>query len=131
MRIPRQIHDEILEHAREELPNECCGIVGGSGDEAATLYRARNAEPSPYHYTLDPQDLFRILHREIPERGEELFAMYHSHTKTPAYPSATDINLALYPEAVYLIASLAVGEEPLRGFRIEGGEVEEVDLEIV
>jgi proteasome lid subunit RPN8/RPN11 len=65
---------------------------------------------------------------EMDERGEELSAIYHSHTASPAYPSQTDINLAAYPEALYLIVSLADGEEPLRGYRITEGEVSEVDL---
>jgi proteasome lid subunit RPN8/RPN11 len=130
MRIPRSIYEEMLEHAREEVPNECCGILGGKDDQATTVYRATNAEASPLRYTLDPNDLFRITFREIPEREEEMLAIYHSHTASPAYPSQTDINLATYPDAVYLILSLAEGEEPLRGFRIDDGEVSEVDLVI-
>ena len=130
MKVPRAIYDEMLEHAREEVPNECCGILGGKDGEATTLYRATNAEQSSLRYTLDPNDLFRITFREIPERDEEMLAIYHSHTASPAYPSQTDINLATYPDAVYLILSLAEGEEPLRGFRIDDGEVGEVDLDV-
>jgi proteasome lid subunit RPN8/RPN11 len=130
MRIPRSIFDQMLEHAREEVPNECCGILGGKNGEATTLYRATNAEQSPLRYTLDPKDLFRISIQEIPERDEEMLAIYHSHTASPAYPSQTDINLATYPDSVYLILSLAEGEEPLRGFRIDDGEVSEVDLDL-
>jgi proteasome lid subunit RPN8/RPN11 len=130
MKVPRTIFDEMLEHAREEAPNECCGILGGSDGEAKTLYRATNAEHSPLRYTLDPNDLFRITFREIPENDEEMLAIYHSHTASPAYPSQTDINLATYPDAVYLILSLAEGEEPLRGFRIDDGKVTEVDLTV-
>src|SRR5262249_60716159 len=99
MKVPRSIYEEMLEHAREEAPNECCGILGGRGDEAATLYRATNAEASPLRYTLDPNDLFRITFREIPENDEEMLAIYHSHTASPAYPSQTDINLATYPDS--------------------------------
>ena len=128
MRIPRSIYDEMLEQAREEAPNECCGFLGGKDGTATTLYRATNAEASPLRYTLEPDDLFRITFREIPERDEEMLAIYHSHTASPAYPSQTDINLATYPDSIYLIVSLADGEEPLRGFRIEDGEVAEVEL---
>ena len=120
----------MLEHAREEAPNECCGILGGKNGDATTLYRATNAEQSPLRYTLDPNDLFRITFREIPENDEEMLAIYHSHTASPAYPSQTDINLATYPDAIYLILSLADGEKPLRGFRIDDGEVTEVDLDL-
>jgi proteasome lid subunit RPN8/RPN11 len=130
MKIPRSIYEEMLEHAREEAPNECCGILGGKNGAATSSYRATNAEQSPLRYTLDPNDLFRITFREIPEREEEMLAIYHSHTASPAYPSQTDINLATYPDAVYLIVSLAEGEEPLRGFRIDDGEVTEVDLTV-
>ncbi|HSD23633.1 MAG TPA: M67 family metallopeptidase [Solirubrobacterales bacterium] len=130
MRVSRQVYDGMLEHAREEAPNECCGILGGRDGEATTLYRATNAERSPLRYTLDPNDLFRITFREIPENGEEMLAIYHSHTASPAYPSQTDINLATYPDSIYLIVSLAEGEEPLRGFRIDDGEVSEVDVSV-
>jgi [CysO sulfur-carrier protein]-S-L-cysteine hydrolase len=130
MRIPSSIYDQMVEHAREEAPNECCGILGGKNGDATTLYRATNAEHSPLRYTLDPNDLFRITFREIPENDEEMLAIYHSHTASPAYPSQTDINLATYPDAVYLILSLADGEQPLRGFRINEGEVSEVDLSV-
>ena len=130
MRIPRSIYDQLLEHAREEAPNECCGILGGRDGEASTLYRATNGEGSPLRYTLDPNDLFRITFREIPDHDEEMLAIYHSHTASPAYPSQTDINLATYPDSIYLICSLAEGEEPLRGFRINDGEVSEVEITV-
>jgi len=143
VRIPKPIYEQLLEHAREDAPNECCGLIGGANGEARTLYRARNAEASPLRYRLDPQDQFRIM-SEIEANGEELAAIYHSHTKSAAYPSQTDINLALtdpgagpdgerlqlFPGTVYLIASLAEGEEPLRGFDIGADEVREVGLEI-
>jgi [CysO sulfur-carrier protein]-S-L-cysteine hydrolase len=129
VRIPRRIYDEMVEHARDEAPNECCGLIGGQNGEAVTLYKALNSEGSPLRYNLDPQDQFRIM-SEMDDRGEELAAIYHSHTASPAYPSQTDINLAAYPDAIYLIVSLAEGEEPLRGFHIRDGEVTEADLEI-
>jgi proteasome lid subunit RPN8/RPN11 len=132
VRLPRAIVEELLAHAREEAPNECCGMLGGrDGDaaEAATVYRATNAEASPLRYNLDPQDQFRIM-KEMEERGEDLVAIYHSHTASPAYPSQTDINLAAYPDAVYVIVSLIEDEEALRGFWIRDGEVSEAELDI-
>jgi proteasome lid subunit RPN8/RPN11 len=129
VQIPVDIRDELLAHAREEAPNECCGLIGGTDGVARTVYRARNAEASPLRYNLDPQDQFRIM-TEMDERGEELSAIYHSHTASPAYPSQTDINLAAYPETLYLIVSLADGEKDLRGYRIEDGEVTEVELRV-
>jgi proteasome lid subunit RPN8/RPN11 len=129
VRVPKVIYEELLVHAREEAPNECCGLIGGSDGVAKTVYRARNVEASPLRYNLDPQDQFRIM-TEMDERGEELSAIYHSHTASPAYPSQTDINLAAYPDALYLIVSLAEGEKDLRGFSITDGEVTEVDLAV-
>jgi [CysO sulfur-carrier protein]-S-L-cysteine hydrolase len=127
IRIPKAICEEMLRHAREDAPNECCGLIGGENGEAKTLYRARNAEASPLRYNLDPQDLFRIM-TEMEERGEELSAIYHSHTGSAAYPSQTDINLAAYPDALYLIVSLVEGERDLRGFHIRDGAVTEVEI---
>ena len=129
MRIPKEIFDRMVEQANDEAPNECCGLVGGVNGDAKTLYPARNSEASPLRYNLDPQDQFRIM-EEMDANGEDLAAIYHSHTKSPAYPSQTDINLAAYPGVVYLIVSLAEGEEPLRGFEIEDGQVHEVELAI-
>ncbi|HEX5894182.1 MAG TPA: M67 family metallopeptidase [Solirubrobacterales bacterium] len=129
MRISKSIYEELLEHARAEAPNECCGLIGGENGEAQSVYRARNAEASPLRYNLDPQDQFRIM-SEMEERGEELAAIYHSHTASPAYPSQTDINLAAYPNAIYLIVSLAEDEVQFRGFEIRDGEVTEVDLAV-
>jgi [CysO sulfur-carrier protein]-S-L-cysteine hydrolase len=130
MRVPRAIYEELLAHAREDAPNECCGLVGGNDGVAKTVYRARNAEASPLRYNLDPQDQFRIM-TAMDEKGEELSAIYHSHTASPAYPSQTDINLAAYPEVLYLIVSLAEGEKDLRGYRITDGQVDEVELQVV
>lgn len=128
MRIARGLLDEIVAHALEEAPNECCGVVGGADGAAATVYRAANAEASPVRYSLDSRDLFRIM-REIEERGEELAAIYHSHTKSPAYPSQTDVNLAFYPDALYLIVSVAdPGSPETRAYRIRDGRVEEAEL---
>lgn len=144
MRIPRQIYDELIAHAREDAPNECCGLVGGRDGELTTLYRARNGEASPLRYNIDPRDQLRIF-GEIESSGEDLAAIYHSHTASPAYPSQTDINLALmerregdkvvgreaiFPGVVYLIASLADGEHPLRGFEIDENGVREIELTV-
>lgn len=129
MKIPQPIYDEMLEHARAEVPNECCGLVGGRDGSAVTYYPATNTEGSPFRYNLDPTDQFRIM-MEMEDKGEELAAIYHSHTKSAAYPSQTDINLATYPGVVYLIASLKDGEEPLRGFTIADEQVSESELSV-
>jgi [CysO sulfur-carrier protein]-S-L-cysteine hydrolase len=123
--------DEIVAHARDDVPNECCGMVAGQNGEATRIYRARNAEESPFRYVIHPQDQFRIT-MEIEDRGEEIAAIYHSHTKSPAEPSQTDINLAAnWPEPLYLICSLADPDAPqLRAWSIRDGSVEEVELDV-
>lgn len=128
MRIAQRLTDEIVAHAREDLPNECCGMVGGADGVAATVYRAENAEASPLRYSIDAKEQFRLM-REIDDAGEELAAIYHSHTKSPAYPSQTDVNLAGWPDAVYLIVSLADPDSPaLKGFWIRDGKIAEAEL---
>jgi proteasome lid subunit RPN8/RPN11 len=128
MNIAQQLIDEIVAHARKDLPSECCGMVGGVDGEARTVYRAENAEASPLRYSIDAKEQFRLM-REIEEEGEELVGIYHSHTKSPAYPSQTDVNLAGWPDAVYLIASLADPDAPdLKGFWIRDGKIAEAEL---
>jgi proteasome lid subunit RPN8/RPN11 len=131
VRIPKQLIDELIAHAREEAPNECCGMIGGTDGSAATLYRSINAEASPLRYSLDANDQFRIM-RELEESGEELLAIYHSHTASAPYPSQTDVNLAAYPDSVYLIVSLEDPDDPeLRGFWIRDGEIDEAKIDVV
>ena len=130
MRIARALLDEIVEHARAEAPNECCGIVAGRDGHATRVFRARNAFESPLRYEVHPQDLLRIT-TAIDEAGEEVAAIYHSHVASPAYPSQTDENLAVnWPDPIYLICSLAEpGTPDLRAFTIRDGAVEEVELD--
>jgi [CysO sulfur-carrier protein]-S-L-cysteine hydrolase len=129
MRISQNLVEEIVAHAREDLPNECCGMVGGSDGVAATVYRAENAEASPLRYSIDAKEQFRLMREIEDEAGEDLVAIYHSHTKSAAYPSQTDVNLAGWPEAVYLIVSLADGGAPdFKGFWIRDGKIAEAEL---
>lgn len=130
MRIDPSLLEEIVAHARADLPNECCGMVGGADGVARTVYPARNAFASPLRFDVHPQDLFEIIERRIPAAGEELLAIYHSHPASEAYPSQTDINLARgWPDPLWLICSLADLDAPVvRGFRIGNGSVEEAEL---
>lgn len=132
MRIRKDLIDEIVAHSRDDLPNECCGLMGGRDGELTSVHRARNAAATWLRYELHPSDQLRIMNR-IEEDGEELAGIYHSHTKSEAYPSQTDINLAeAWPDPLYLICSLENPDEPVvRAFEIRGGEVEEVDLDVV
>jgi proteasome lid subunit RPN8/RPN11 len=126
--LPAALIEEMIAHAREDAPNECCGIIAGEDGRATKLYRAKNAEASPYRYSVDPQDLFRI-HRECEENGWDFLVIYHSHVASEAYPSATDVRLAFWPEAYYVLVSLEKPEAPVvRAFRIVEGAVEEETL---
>ena len=116
--------DQIIAHAREASPAECCGLIGGLIEgRAQTIYRARNVAGDPLtSYEAAPEDLF-AAQRAMRERGEQLLAIYHSHPRadTPT-PSAKDVRLAYYPSAVYFIVGLG-GEQPnLRAFRISESE---------
>ena len=122
--------DEMVAHAREEAPNECCGLVASSNGDAQRIYRAANAERSPVKYVVDPRDQIRIQN-DIDDHGWELGAIYHSHTRTEPFPSQTDINLARnWPDPLYVIVGVA-GEAPdVRAYRIVDGQVTETELEV-
>lgn len=129
MKLKRALVDEIIAHARAENPNECCGMVASNDGVAVAVHQAENAEASPFRYSFSAKEQLKIV-SEIDDAGLELGAIYHSHTRSAAYPSQTDINLAFYPDSLYLIVSLATEPAELRAFTIVGGEVEEVDLEV-
>jgi proteasome lid subunit RPN8/RPN11 len=127
--------DELLTHARAKAPNEACGILAGSmADGRATAYHpARNADASPFVYTVHPDDLVRIV-LGIEDAGQDLVAIFHSHTQTPAVPSPTDRRQAMYPDAFYLLATLLDPDvspmQALRAWRIRDGEATEAPLRI-
>jgi proteasome lid subunit RPN8/RPN11 len=133
--IPRPVAEQMLAHAWAELPNEACGLLAGSfADGAATAFHpARNAEASPLRYSVHPDDLVRIVFA-IEDGGEDLVAIFHSHTRSPAVPSATDRRAAMYPDAFYVLATLAGPEAPaehmLRAWRISDGLATEVPLTV-
>jgi proteasome lid subunit RPN8/RPN11 len=130
VRFPRALLEEIVQHARDDIPNECCGIVASDDGTAVKVFRATNAEASPVRYSLDPREQYTIT-MEIEERGWELGAIYHSHTRSEAYPSQTDVNLAFYPDALYLIVSLRNPDEPeVRAFRIADERIDEVEVSV-
>ncbi|MDP9293339.1 MAG: M67 family metallopeptidase [Actinomycetota bacterium] len=129
MRIGRDLLDRIVEQARAEAPNECCGIIAAQDGRAVAVHPARNAAASPLRFEMDGMEQYRIQ-SAIEDAGRELGAIYHSHTRSAPYPSQTDINLAFYPEALYVIVGVAGHEPEIRTFRIVDGEVSEQPLEI-
>ncbi len=126
--LAKRIIEEMVAHAREDAPNECCGIIAGKDGRAVRLFRAKNAEASPYRYSVDSKDLFRI-YRECEGNDWSFLAIYHSHTASEAYPSPTDVRLAFWPEAYYVLVSLRDAENPaVRAFRILDGAVREQEI---
>ena len=137
LELERQYADEIVAHALEEDPNECCGILAGQDGRVTRLYRMTNTEHSPYRYNMDGKELYLTYH-EIDDNGWDLLAIYHSHTHTEAHPSATDVRMAtwpdgksIWPEAYYILVSLMDKRSPaIRAFRIEDGTISEQELRI-
>ena len=129
MRIPRALYDEMVAHAQADAPNECCGMIATRDGEAVELHRAENAAASPLRYEIDGAEQYRIQ-MAIDDAGHDLGAIYHSHTRSAPYPSQTDINLAFYPEAVYVIVGVAEAEPAIRGYRIVDQRVNEVEIEV-
>ena len=129
MRISRQLLDDVIAHAREDAPNECCGMIASSDGEAVAVHRARNTAASPFRYEMDGMEQYRIQ-TDIEDAGLELGAIYHSHTRSAPEPSQTDINLAFYPETLYVIVGLKSPEPDVRAWRIVDGQVSEATLEI-
>jgi proteasome lid subunit RPN8/RPN11 len=118
----------MVAHAMEDHPNEACGIIAGKDGSATKLFRAINAEASPYRYKVDDKDLFRI-YRECEENGWDFLVIYHSHTASEAYPSATDVRLAFWPDAYYVLVSTKDQSSPVvRAYRIEDGQIREDEL---
>jgi proteasome lid subunit RPN8/RPN11 len=112
MRIAQALIDEMVAHAREDLPNECCGMVGGSDGRATSVIRVENSAASPLRFEMDPQGQYDAL-KAIEDDDGELLAIYHSHTKSAAYPSQTDVNQAVnWPDAIYVIVSLEDPDAP-------------------
>jgi [CysO sulfur-carrier protein]-S-L-cysteine hydrolase len=130
IKIPRSIVDEIIDQARAEHPRECCGLLGGSDSCARNRYPLENRSPEPERrYFAAPEDLFGAM-RRMRDAREELVVIYHSHPRGPSYPSQTDIELAFYPEAVYLIVALEPQTE-MRAFQIDEGGVNEIAIDVV
>jgi [CysO sulfur-carrier protein]-S-L-cysteine hydrolase len=129
----------LIDHARAQYPNEACGLligrrVAAAGGEATRWEPTRNKAASPYRYEIDPDDLYRIV-VAADDADEVVWGIVHSHTHTPAVPSPTDIGLAFYPDALYLLVSLAddqadagTGAPSVRAWRILDGGVHEVEL---
>jgi len=129
IRIPAYIIDGIIEQAINELPNEACGLLVGSGSDVLKQYPLTNIDRSPEHFSFDPAEQFQVF-REARTDGREIIANYHSHPETPSRPSEEDIRLAYDPNILYLIVSLAAEVPVLKAFNIQNGVSTEVTIEV-
>lgn len=129
--VIERIHlNDMVAHAHAEYPNECCGLLSGSGLVVRRIHRMTNTEASPVLYVMDPREQIRVFD-DIDQRSEDLVAIYHSHTHTEAYPSPTDVRLAYYPDSICLIVSLSDRAAPVaRAFRIVDSVISEVPVEV-
>jgi proteasome lid subunit RPN8/RPN11 len=138
LRLPKAMRDEMIAHAKEDLPNECCGVVLGKEGQAEQFRRARNSAASPFRFEIDEKDLLSF-HKECWEHDWDFVVIYHSHVASRAYPSPTDVRLAqtageppieTYPGAYYVLVSLQNPDDPdVRAYRIVGGEISEEPIE--
>lgn len=135
--ITQELYDRIVAHARQDHPDEACGVVAGpaGSDRPERFIPMLNAARSPTFYEFDSTDLLK-LYREMDDRDEEPVVIYHSHTATEAHPSRTDIGYANEPGAHYVVVSTAEcgndeGPVEFRSFRIVDGEVTEEDVAVI
>ncbi|GAC1631767.1 MAG: M67 family metallopeptidase [Chloroflexota bacterium] len=122
--------EAVIEHCRAAFPNEACGLLASENGHVVQVYPLQSKDPSPVFFHIDPHEQLKAM-LDMDDRGWDLGAIFHSHTRTPAYPSQTDIGLAHYPDALYVIVSLADEAHPeMRAFRIQEGVVSEEAIEV-
>jgi len=125
LELSRDQAKALITHAQEEAPNECCGLLAGRNGRVERVYPGTNVDHSPYTYLMDPKEQLAAF-KEMEAAGLDLVGIYHSHTHTAAYPSRTDVAKAFYPDALYVIVSLAKRDAPdIRAFRVADGQIHE------
>ena len=123
--------DAIVAHARQTAPDECCGLLVGTGARIDEAVHARNLEAGPTRYRIDPADHIALIKR-LRGTDRAILGVYHSHPRSSGVPSASDVAEAFYPDFVYLIVSLAAADRPeCRAWRIRDGAAEEIRLQPV
>jgi [CysO sulfur-carrier protein]-S-L-cysteine hydrolase len=127
VRIRSELLEQIVAQARAEAPNECCGMIATRDGEAVAVHPATNAAASPLRYEIDGAEQLALM-SAIEAAGQEIGAIYHSHTRSDPVPSQTDINLAFYPESIYLIVGVKNAEADVRAWWIRHGRYEPAEL---
>ena len=131
MQISRELYDRMVAHAVADAPDECCGIISSRDDVAVELFQMENTAHTWMRYEMDNMELYRVV-TGIEDAGLDVGIIYHSHTRSEPYPSQTDINLASWPDSLYIIIGLASGPEAkVRAYTIRDGQVEEASLTVV
>src|SRR5262245_44840527 len=122
LRLSRLDYEKMERHVRAHWPEEACGLLAGPDGVGGRVYVIENIRHSPVAYEMEASEQVRVM-VEVEAQGWELLAIFHSHPHGPPSPSQTDIELAYYPESVYLIwARDGQGAWQMRGFRIEQGQ---------
>jgi len=130
IKLKKELLEQIMKHSLAELPNEACGILAGKEGNVQQVYEMTNTDKSPQTFFMDAKEQLRVT-KEIRNQDKDLLGIYHSHVASEAYPSSHDVELALYPEASYVIISLKDKNNPsVRSFRIVEGEIAEEELKI-
>lgn len=133
IRMPYQLLDEMVEYAKEHLPNEACGLIAGieeeSGREIRKIYYLTNVDAATDHFTMDPKEQLAAI-KDMREHGWKPLGNWHSHPESPSRPSDEDKKLAYDPKASYMILSLMAQNPVLNSFHIENGLVQKEDLQI-
>lgn len=129
LRIEEKVVAAMIAHGRREEPNEACGYLAARDGVVCRSFEFTNIDAAPDHYSMDPAEQFAAI-RRMREEGLQLVAAYHSHPATPARPSVEDIRLANDPNIIYVIVSMMAGVEPVRAYRIQQGEVKDIQLEL-
>jgi proteasome lid subunit RPN8/RPN11 len=133
--LPAVIRDELVAWSQAGLPNEACGILAGEhsafqGGGATAFHGLRNAAASPFFYQIDPVEQLRVM-VALDDADHVVWGIFHSHVASPPRPSPTDVRLAAYPDALYLLCSLRILDVPeVRAWAILDGVVTEVPLEL-
>lgn len=127
--IKQSILDQIVAHAKNDLPNEACGYLAGNDDVISLGYPMTNIDNSRDHFSFDPSEQFQTV-KDARSKGLQILANYHSHPETPARPSEEDIKLAYDPEISYIIISLANGQVDVKSFKIMNSIVLKEDITI-
>lgn len=129
--LPRHITNQLLHLAQVSPEQEICGLIGSKDGIAISHYPINNTDKQPeQRFQLEPGEQISAM-KAMREKGEQLFAIYHSHPHAPAVPSALDLQQAAYPEALYLIISLNTkGVLEIRGYQIQQQKAEEIPLQL-